>query len=194
LWARGSERRGTLATNQLFSCVPCVHVPGIIGYRHRPYSVPPPPPHRLGADLREVFGRMGFSDKEIVALSGAHALGRCHPDRSGFAGPWTRSPTTFSNQYFALLLSETWVPRAAVPGKPGSPTQFVDAATGELMMLPSDLALLEDPAMAPAVRAYAADAAAFAADFAAAFVKLQELGVPFAPDTPVYNFRRADGA
>ncbi len=26
--------------------------------------------------LRDVFYRMGFNDKEIVALSGAHALGR----------------------------------------------------------------------------------------------------------------------
>jgi peroxiredoxin len=25
--------------------------------------------------LRDVFGRMGYSDQEIVALSGAHALG-----------------------------------------------------------------------------------------------------------------------
>ena len=33
--------------------------------------------------LRTVFGRMGFTDTEIVALSGAHALGRCHADRSG---------------------------------------------------------------------------------------------------------------
>ena len=32
--------------------------------------------------LRHVFGRMGFSDQEIVALSGAHNLGRCHSDRS----------------------------------------------------------------------------------------------------------------
>lgn len=47
---------------------------------------------------------MGFNDKEIVALSGAHSLGRCHEDRSGFTGPWTRAPTTFSNEYFRLLL------------------------------------------------------------------------------------------
>ena len=33
--------------------------------------------------------RMGFNDQEIVALSGAHTLGRCHADRSGFVGPWT---------------------------------------------------------------------------------------------------------
>ena len=26
----------------------------------------------------------GFNDQEIVALSGAHALGRCHTDRSGY--------------------------------------------------------------------------------------------------------------
>lgn len=32
------------------------------------------------ARLREIFGRMGFNDQEIVALSGAHALGRCHTD------------------------------------------------------------------------------------------------------------------
>jgi hypothetical protein len=29
---------------------------------------------------------MGFGDREIVALCGAHALGRCHRDRSGFDG------------------------------------------------------------------------------------------------------------
>ena len=32
----------------------------------------------------------GFTDQEIVALSGAHALGRCHSTRSGFEGPWTK--------------------------------------------------------------------------------------------------------
>jgi hypothetical protein len=31
---------------------------------------------------------MGFDDREMVALIGAHALGRCHTDRSGFDGPW----------------------------------------------------------------------------------------------------------
>ena len=31
--------------------------------------------------IRNIFYRMGFNDQEIVALSGAHALGRCHTDR-----------------------------------------------------------------------------------------------------------------
>jgi len=33
--------------------------------------------------IRDVFGKMGFDDREIVTLSGAHALGRCHPNASG---------------------------------------------------------------------------------------------------------------
>jgi len=58
--------------------------------------------------LRDIFYRMGFNDQEIVALSGAHALGRCHTDRSGFTGPWTFSPTVVTNEYYKLLLNEKW--------------------------------------------------------------------------------------
>ena len=47
--------------------------------------------------LRDVFHRMGFNDKEIVCLSGAHTLGRCHKTRSGFDGPWTTNPLQFDN-------------------------------------------------------------------------------------------------
>lgn len=32
----------------------------------------------------------GFNDQEIVALSGAHALGRCHEDYSGARGCFAR--------------------------------------------------------------------------------------------------------
>lgn len=46
---------------------------------------------------RDIFYRMGFTDKEIVALSGAHSLGRAHPDRSGFDGAWTKEPLIFDN-------------------------------------------------------------------------------------------------
>ncbi|KAH9040182.1 heme peroxidase [Lactarius pseudohatsudake] len=81
--------------------------------------------------LRSIFYRMGFNDQEIVALSGAHALGRCHTDRSGFEGPWTFSPTTVSNDYYKLLLNEKWVWR-----KWNGPKQYTDKKTGTLMMLP----------------------------------------------------------
>ena len=33
--------------------------------------------------VRDIFYRMGFTDEEIVALLGAHAVGECHTNRSG---------------------------------------------------------------------------------------------------------------
>jgi cytochrome c peroxidase len=82
------------------------------------------------------FKGMGFSDKEIVALLGAHALGRCHTDRSGYWGPWTFAENTFSNEYFRLLVEERWSPKVSHNGKPWEgPDQFEDS-TGKLMMLP----------------------------------------------------------
>ncbi|KNE64053.1 hypothetical protein AMAG_09111 [Allomyces macrogynus ATCC 38327] len=121
--------------------------------------------------IRDVFYRMGFTDREIVALLGAHSVGRCHTDRSGYSGPWTYTPTRFSNQYFKLLLSVKWVEK-----KWDGPKQFVDE-DDELMMLPGDLAFILDGEFKKYVELYAKDKDAFYADFAAAFGKLLELGV-----------------
>ena len=96
-------------------------------------------------------------------------------------------PFRLSLQYFQELLQSKWVPRDA---KPGGPRQFNDAATGEIMMLPSDMALLSDPVMLAHVRRYAADGDAFKADFAKAFGKLLELGVAFDPAAPTLTFTR----
>ncbi|KAL0338394.1 UNVERIFIED_CONTAM: L-ascorbate peroxidase 2, cytosolic [Sesamum angustifolium] len=105
--------------------------------------------------LEEVFGHMGLSDKDIVALSGGHTLGRCHKERSGFEGPWTRNPLIFDNSYFKELLSGE---------KEG------------LIQLPTDKALLEDPVFRPLVEKYAVDEDAFFHDYAEAHLKLSELG------------------
>jgi cytochrome c peroxidase len=124
--------------------------------------------------VREVFNRMGFSDQEMVALIGAHALGRCHTDRSGYDGPWTFAPTSFSNEYFRLLIEEKWVPRQWK-----GPKQFEDVKTKKLMMLPADMALVQDPNFKKYVELYAKDGERFKKDFGAAFSKLLELGVKF---------------
>ncbi|KAG9453309.1 hypothetical protein H6P81_006213 [Aristolochia fimbriata] len=106
--------------------------------------------------LRNVFSKqMGLSDKDIVALSGAHTLGRCHKERSGFEGAWTPNPLIFDNSYFKVLLSGE---------KEG------------LLQLPSDKALLDDPVFRPLVEKYAEDEDAFFADYAEAHLKLSELG------------------
>ncbi|KAJ1337003.1 hypothetical protein BSLG_006763 [Batrachochytrium salamandrivorans] len=112
------------------------------------------PDAALGAShVRDVFYRMGFNDQEIVALSGAHALGRCHTDRSGYSGlKWEK---------------KKW----------DGPEQFVDP-DDELMMLPTDIALLHDPEFAKYVHLYAKNKEAFFKDFAQAYSKLLELGIP----------------
>jgi len=141
-----------------------------------------PMPGRLpdasqGAEhIRDVFGRMGFNDKEMVALSGAHTLGRCHPARSGFDGPWTHNPLKFDNTYYKLLLSMKWVPKQW-----DGPLQYEDEVSGELMMLPTDLALVTDPEFRKYVEIYAADEGRFFSDFADAFGKLIALGAKQEP-------------
>lgn len=124
--------------------------------------------------LRAIFGRMGFNDQETVALSGAHALGRCHTDRSGFEGPWTFSPTVVTNDYYKLLMEEQWGYK-----KWNGPKQFEDVSTKSLMMLPTDMALVQDKGFKAWVEAYANDNDKFFDDFSKVLCKLFELGVPF---------------
>eukprot|EP00816_Leptocylindrus_hargravesii_P009824 CAMPEP_0196808532 /NCGR_PEP_ID=MMETSP1362-20130617/8523_1 /TAXON_ID=163516 /ORGANISM="Leptocylindrus danicus, Strain CCMP1856" /LENGTH=320 /DNA_ID=CAMNT_0042182911 /DNA_START=17 /DNA_END=979 /DNA_ORIENTATION=- len=141
------------------------------------------------AHVREIFYRMGFDDREIVALLGAHALGRCHTDRSGYWGPWTFAENTMSNEYFRLLVEERWSPKVSHNGKPWTgPDQYEDA-TGKLMMLPSDIALIQDPEFKKYVELYAKDQDVFFKDFAKAFSKLLALGVaPVVGAKPWYQF------
>jgi len=128
--------------------------------------------------LRDIFYRMGFDDQEIVALSGAHALGRCHADRSGFDGPWTFSPTVVTNDFYKLLLDEKWTWK-----KWNGPKQYEDKKTKTLMMLPTDMALVSDKSFKPWVEKYAKDEELFFKDFSAVLLKLFELGVPFTETT-----------
>lgn len=119
------------------------------------------------AHLRDVFYRQGFNDQEIVALSGAHTLGRCHMVRSGFDGPWTSNPLKFDNEYFTNLLNKKWKQREW-----DGPEQYADEETGELMMLPTDIALIDDESFRPHVERYAANEEEFFKDFSVAFAKL----------------------
>lgn len=107
--------------------------------------------------LRDVFYRMGLSDKDIVALSGGHTLGKAHPERSGFdAKPWTKDPLKFDNSYFVELLKGD--------------------SDETLLKLPTDKALLDDPNFRCYVELYAKDEEAFFKDYAESHKKLSELG------------------
>jgi cytochrome c peroxidase len=73
--------------------------------------------------------------------------------------------------YFTLLTTLEWSPKEW-----DGPFQYVDAPTGKLMMLPSDLVLLQDKSFLKWVNVYAKDATKFNEDFTKAFQKLEELG------------------
>jgi len=131
-----------------------------------------PPPVKDATTMRKIFYRMGLDDRGIVALSGAHTLGRCNKTRSGFDGPWTKDPLKFNNQYYKNLLEIEWTMREW-----DGPPQYTDPS-GELMMLITDIELIKDPAFLVIVKEYAADEQLFFKDFADAFGKLLSLGCP----------------
>ncbi|XP_019182712.1 PREDICTED: probable L-ascorbate peroxidase 3 [Ipomoea nil] len=112
--------------------------------------------------LRSVFHRMGLTDKDIVALSGGHTLGKAHRDRSGFEGQWTKEPLKFDNSYFVELLK---------------------GDSDDLLKLPTDKALMEDPKFRQYVLLYAEDEEAFFRDYAESHKKLSELGFTSPPSS-----------
>ncbi|GAA5914431.1 peroxidase [Sporobolomyces salmoneus] len=140
-----------------------------------------------GDHIRKIFYRMGFNDEEIVALSGAHALGRCHVDRSGFDGPWSYSPITFSNEYFRLLFDEKWQER-----KWKGPPQYENKGDKSLMMLRTDMALSTDKGFKPTAQLYAKDENKFFSDFSKAFSKLIHLGVPESQLSEVVQLKKLE--
>jgi L-ascorbate peroxidase len=158
-----------------------------------PGALPPWEEGSPAKHLRAVFGRMGFSDREIVALSGAHTIGRAFKERSGvveqgygkgtkFTMPgncprfdsqegmgmsggmsWTPKWLTFDNSYFTLK-------RPVSAGGAGKDMK------DELLWLPTDAVLRTDPGFAKYFALYAANQDAFFQDYAEAHRRLSEVG------------------
>eukprot|EP00746_Dinoflagellata_sp_MGD_P089782 gnl/MRDRNA2_/MRDRNA2_35426_c0_seq1.p1 gnl/MRDRNA2_/MRDRNA2_35426_c0~~gnl/MRDRNA2_/MRDRNA2_35426_c0_seq1.p1 ORF type:complete len:589 (-),score=130.44 gnl/MRDRNA2_/MRDRNA2_35426_c0_seq1:144-1910(-) len=64
----------------------------------------------LAEKVKGYFARMGFNEKEGVALlCGGHLYGRCHTDRSGYNGAWVENPLYFSNEYAADMIGDEWM-------------------------------------------------------------------------------------
>jgi len=77
------------------------------------------------------------------------------------------------NEYFRNLIELDWKKKEW-----DGPVQFADVPTGELMMLPTDMALKTDPVFRQYTELYAKNEAKFFEDFSLAFSKLISLGVP----------------
>jgi len=138
--------------------------------------------------LKKVFYRMGLGDEEIVALSGAHTLGRAFKDRSGLGAEstkftdgskavrkdgkegigrkggssWTDKWLAFDNSYFKIMSDES--------------------ADAELLKLSTDKTLFADDGFKPFAEKFRDSQDEFFKSYAAAHKKLSELGSKFEPE------------
>ena len=66
-----------------------------------------PNPHGGLAHVMSVFGQggMGMTQRQVVALLGAHSLGDTNPPNSGFIGPWAPPVDVLSNGFFQQLVN-----------------------------------------------------------------------------------------
>lgn len=129
------------------------------------------------SQLRANFQRMGFTDREMVVLSGGHTLGEAHRAISGHEGQWTRNKGTFNNEYFRNLVNETWTETTTSRNGNTVPRQFRNT-DNTLMMLPTDMFLIQDVNLRVFVEEYANDENLFFQDFTNAFAKLMRNGCP----------------
>jgi L-ascorbate peroxidase len=163
------------------------------------------------AHLRAVFGRMGFSDREIVALSGSHTIGRAFAERSGTvkesAGKGTKytmgnaCPRFDGKEGYGMAGGRSWTPRWLTfdnsyfttprPNKQGGAG---GSSNDDLHWLPTDAILASDPGFKPYFDLYAKSQDAFFQDYAEAHRRLSEQGakwiVPGGIEIPEYNKSR----
>lgn len=138
--------------------------------------------------LRKIFHRMGLSDEDIVALSGAHTLGRAYKNRSGLGAEktkftdgsvqklpdgseakyteggsaWTSNWLVFDNSYFKTLEDET--------------------LDKELLKLSTDKILFKDEKFKVFAEKFRDSQDAFFESYANAHKKLSELGCKYEPE------------
>lgn len=137
--------------------------------------------------VRNFFKRLNFlEDEEAVALIGAHCVGKTHLKDSGFEGPWGAASNMFTNEFFRNLLNEKWNLETNAAGN-----QQYNNDKG-YMMLPSDMALVEDGSYKKIVQKFAEDEQAFFTVFSSAFSKLIENGIYFDKSTPILYFKTLD--
>eukprot|EP00591_Stephanopyxis_turris_P011791 CAMPEP_0195511152 /NCGR_PEP_ID=MMETSP0794_2-20130614/3579_1 /TAXON_ID=515487 /ORGANISM="Stephanopyxis turris, Strain CCMP 815" /LENGTH=387 /DNA_ID=CAMNT_0040638701 /DNA_START=78 /DNA_END=1241 /DNA_ORIENTATION=- len=53
--------------------------------------------------------RLGFTPRQVVALMGAHVLGRATTSNSGYEGKWVKNNDAFTNDYFIDLIHVPWI-------------------------------------------------------------------------------------
>ncbi|KAG2448406.1 hypothetical protein HYH02_006298 [Chlamydomonas schloesseri] len=125
------------------------------------------PPRVLANKILQVRDNarvMGLSMREAVALA-ARPRSPSQQRRLGYSGSWTHTPSHLSNQYFKVLLDETWLRTNSSEGL----EEFAAAGGTGLFMTPTDLAIKWDAEMLAIAQEFATDNKAFLQTFASAW-------------------------
>ncbi|KAF8780198.1 hypothetical protein HU200_001863 [Digitaria exilis] len=138
-----------------------------------------PPPTASVSQLNQFFGAKGLTQADMVALSGAHTIGNAHCSSFDSRDP-TMDPT-----YLAKLAqqcpNQSGGPDGTVAMDPVTPatfdTNYYASIVARRGLLASDQALLADPTTAAQIVGYTNSPDTFQADFAAAMVKMGNVGV-----------------
>ena len=144
--------------------------------------------------IRNVFYRMGFTNREIVALCGAHTLGRAFEDRSGVTHH--SSGDQGATQYTSLIHCArhdkeqgvgmaggcSWTKNWLCFDNSYFRRVYDCPRDSDLLWLPTDRALHECPEFRPYFEQYATNQEAFFADYAKAHSKMASLGAHWDPE------------
>ena len=145
-----------------------------------------PPPDASLPTLLSMFGAKGLDARDLTALSGAHTVGRarCVVFRSHIYNDTATTNATFAAELRSTVCPYTGGDANLAPLKLQAPDVFDNGYFRDLVtrrvLLRSDQALYDggNGTTDALVRAYAANGTAFAADFAAAMVRMGNLGPP----------------
>lgn len=119
-------------------------------------------------ELRARFEPRGFNDRDLVALSGAHTLGKMAGN-----GEFTKDSATFKNDYFKNLMWFQERREKFLSEKVGPPDR-------PNFQLPSDIHLLDDPKTLAIVKEFGKSEKSFFDQFVQSYIKMVNVGTPMA--------------
>jgi L-ascorbate peroxidase len=143
--------------------------------------------------IRNIFYRMGFTNREIVALCGAHTLGRAFEDRTGVSRHSSGDQGATNYTRLTCFARRDDRPGVGMPGGCSWTQKWLSFDNSyyrrmidnphdpDLLWLPTDKALYECPEFRPFFETYAKNEQVFFDDYAKAHVKMATLGVELDP-------------
>eukprot|EP00421_Protoceratium_reticulatum_P007601 CAMPEP_0168365670 /NCGR_PEP_ID=MMETSP0228-20121227/4837_1 /TAXON_ID=133427 /ORGANISM="Protoceratium reticulatum, Strain CCCM 535 (=CCMP 1889)" /LENGTH=1329 /DNA_ID=CAMNT_0008378457 /DNA_START=132 /DNA_END=4121 /DNA_ORIENTATION=- len=147
--------------------------------------------------LRNIFYRMGFEDGDIVALSGAHTLGRAFKERSGTVaeGYGEANACPYTKSVGLCPVRRDGTPGVGMPGGKSWTKKWLKFDNGyykdyaendpNLLWFSTDRVLHTDEAFKPFFMRYKEDESAFFRDYADVHRRLSELGSRFEPEAGI---------